>query len=230
MVLRHSQIQGLAHEGHRLQLLILVQAEGQVDLPSFQLLKQVEGGGLGKLEADALVFLLVVDAHHHRGDEGGGDGVEISQADDLLGGARHLPEHPDPLVNHGQSLLGVGEELLAIAGQADVAAVLLKELHPQLLLQLLDGVAQAGLGDMELSGGMRVVEHPGQGLEILQLKQRHKNPPFPDDSFFLLYSNRRFLASKHQGISLFCKNLRSPLTAGQMIEELYRVRESRYWT
>ena len=61
---------------------------------------------------------------------------------------------------------------------------------------------------------MRVVEHPGQGLEILQLKQRHKNPPFPDDSFFLLYSNRRFLASKPQGISLFCKKSPKSLDGG----------------
>lgn len=54
-----------------------------------------------------------------------------------------------------------------------MAAVLLKQLDSQLLLQFLDGVAQAGLGDVELGGGLGVVQDVGQGFKVLQLQQCH---------------------------------------------------------
>lgn len=99
--------------------------------------------------------------------------MEIAQADHLLGVLRHLLQHAHPLVQHAEGPLRVGEKLLPVDGQADVAAVLLKQLDPQLLLQLLDGVAQAGLGDVELGGGLGVVQDVGQGFKVLQLQQCH---------------------------------------------------------
>ena len=61
-----------------------------------------------------------------------------------------------------------GEEGLPKGGQGGVPAGLFKQRHPQLALQLPDGVAEAGLGDAQLLGRPGVVLHLGQveGLGI----------------------------------------------------------------
>ena len=123
--------------------------------------------------------------------------MEVAQADDLLSGAGHLLQDANPLVDHAQGPLGIGQELLSVDGQPDMAAVLLKEFDPQLLFQLLNGVAQAGLGDVELGGGLGVVHDAGQSFEVLKLQQCHSNPSTIHRKFLFLFYRKLFpLASQ----------------------------------
>ena len=83
------------------------------------------------------------------------------------------PEGDHPLVQGGQGAGGAVQELLPKLRQLGVPPLPLKQGHPQLLLQLPDRVAQAGLGDVQLLGGAGVVPHLGQPDKIAQVIQIH---------------------------------------------------------
>ena len=60
MLLRNGKIERLLHDGDRFDPVICVHAESQVQIALFQQPQKVERGPLGKLEAQALVFRLLV--------------------------------------------------------------------------------------------------------------------------------------------------------------------------
>ena len=165
------QIQGLTHDDDRFGPVIPVHPEGHIQLPGLHLIKDIKGRALCKLEADAPVVLLPVEALHQRRDQGGGDAVEVAQLGYLGQIARHLFQNSGPLVQQGQGTLHIGEKLFPIGGQADLPVLLLEQLDPQFLFQLADGIAEGGVGDVQLFRRPGVVQDTGQDLKILELKQ-----------------------------------------------------------
>ena len=90
-----------------------------------------------------------------------GHALGVAQAHHPGGVVRHALDGVAPLLQYAEALVHIGEELQAVRGEPDLLLLLLEELDAQLLLQLVDGVAQAGLGDMELLRRMGVVQRAG---------------------------------------------------------------------
>lgn len=86
-----------------------------------------------------------------------------------------MVQNVDAFIQHGQDPLCIRQKLLPIDRQLDVPAVLFKELDAQLLFQLLNGIAQAGLSNVELCGRLGIVQDVSQSLKILQLQKCHRN-------------------------------------------------------
>ena len=143
--------------------------EDQVHVPRQQLLPQALIGGL-LVELQAHIH--PVGLGHIAHDDVRGElrqGGEARHDHGARVGVDVVGQLVDAGLQSGQRLLNVGQEQLAVLGQLHVAALFLKELHVQLALQLLDGVAQAGLADKQFFRRPGVVLQLGDGSEIIQL-------------------------------------------------------------
>ena len=104
--------------------------------------------------------------------------MKIAQTHNLRDLSQHLLEGVGAVLKEGQRLGDIGQKLLAVDGQCNLAVFLVEQLDIQLLFQLADGVAQAGLGDVQLLRGAGIVERLSQDKKVAQLKKGHDSSPF----------------------------------------------------
>ena len=88
----------------------------------------------------------------------------------------HVPQHEGGLVGQGQDLLHLVQEGLPIRIEPHPLAVPVKQRHPQLRLQIGDGLGQGGLGDVQFLRRPGDVLQPGHRAKIIQLGQLHSIP------------------------------------------------------
>ena len=170
MVLGGDEHQLLADHRHRRQRQgrVGLGAEDQVALPVEQALHQPLGpvGVEGEGEVPRRVGRQ--ELRRQLRDVPAAQPPQKAQADEPLPpGAAAEGLHP--LLQGAQGLVHRGEEGLPKGGQGGVPAGLFKQRHPQLALQLPDGVAEAGLGDAQLLGRPGVVLHLGQAGKVAQM-------------------------------------------------------------
>ena len=75
-----------------------------------------------------------------------------------------------------QSSVDMAVKGLAVICQRQMAVPAFEKRDTELFFQLMDGIAEAGLGNMQFFCGARVVERPCKTAEILELGQVHGNP------------------------------------------------------
>ena len=95
-----------------------------------------------------------------------------AQRGDLLRGIADLHMHG----------FGVTQQRLAVVGELDAARQPIEQPHAQVLLEKLDALGQAGLGDVELGCRQRDVpplRDPQELLELSQIHDAHRVLPFP---------------------------------------------------
>ena len=155
---------GGAHPG-----VVHLGGENQVHLPLQQLFAQL---GVGGLLVELQAHLHPVCLRHVADDDVRGklgQGGEARHYHRAGVGVDVVGQGGDPRFQSLQGLLDVGEEQLAVFGQLHIPPPLDKKLHIQLVFQLLDGVAQAGLADIQLLRRPGVVLQLSDGLKIVQL-------------------------------------------------------------
>ena len=164
---------GPAEDGGVLQLGVGVnlRAETDVHLPLGEGLAHLAGHAGGEGEVTPWVLPHKLPAQP-------GDGGDHQQGDGLQ------PDGPHPVLEHlevaqaavrqGHDLLGLGQQSLSKPAQGDASSAFLEQGHSQLLLQGDDGVAQAGLRDVQPLGRPAVVHLLGEDEKVTQVINVHR--------------------------------------------------------
>ena len=79
-----------------------------------------------------------------------------------------------PLVDLLHRALDIVVKQRAEFRQPDVSAVLFKQVGPQLVFQIADGLGKRGLGDVQCVGGAGIMLHFRHGLEVDQRLEIHR--------------------------------------------------------
>ena len=175
----HGQKQVLHHHGHAFQCSIQLGAEGKVDHAVLQLLHQVGAKILHKVKQNGAVRVFLIKALDHLRNERGGNAVQIAQGHALLGGIHHGVKGIHAGGDGVERLLYILHKHLPGGGKLKFAVFLFKQLGAKLFFQFGNGIAQAGLADVQVLGGLGVVQGFAKLTEILQLKKCHKNENLP---------------------------------------------------
>ena len=169
----HSQEQFLNEQSFFLEARIVdgEADDGEIEFAIATQLEQVRGGVF--LDDDFYFWMDFAEGRDHIRQKIRRDGGQHSHrhASAQLSVAftqfalRHLDLGEDALRARQEAFAGVGE--LGAARQA------VEEAFAQLLLELLDLLAERGLGNVALLGGAREVARPGHGDDVTQLLEFH---------------------------------------------------------
>lgn len=93
--------------------------------------------------------------------------MEITETDNQRGSSRHLLQCVGSLLHQHQGFLDIGEKSLTIIRKTDFPVLFFKQLDPEFLFQFINGVTEAGLGNVKFFSRVGVMQHAGKSLKIL---------------------------------------------------------------
>ena len=151
-------------------------AEGKVNPSRLELCKQVAVHVLRKMKHDSRIPIFLLKPLHDGRNEIRGNAVEIPQGYCAArsGSKHHLPRHAHAFLERCQHARCVCKKKFPIRSQRNTPVFPRKQGDLQVFFQLRNGIAQAGLGNMQRFRRFGIIEHTGKRLKIAQLHQGHR--------------------------------------------------------
>ena len=161
--------------------------DAQIDLPGGGLLLQPDGDIL--LQLDFHVGIVLPEYRQDLGKNDAAPGDGHADGDGAAHLAGEIRDAPDVIAFCLQNALGGGDKLSALGGEDRSARAPVEQHDPQLVLQVLDALAQRGLSQEKVFGGVGKTACLGNLQKVFQLFQIHDSPPcgcgypFADSSY-----------------------------------------------
>lgn len=144
-----------------------------------------EDGGVVLVEIELDVRIELLEFAQELGQDVDAEGVHEGEADDAVVGIALAFDLLPAFFELAQGPFGVDEEALARGGEEDLPAAPFEERRAELLLELVDGAGEGGLGDGNFLRCAREVARIGKGAEVFQLVDFHRASFRPTGCLFL---------------------------------------------
>ena len=150
--------------------------EGHVNAAVPQILQKLGAeAALGmQLKVDSADIILPEKLLHELWDAAAGQLADAAHENDAAGLTEFL-HGADAGVQLQQGAGDGPEKILPVAGQLHIAAVSGKKRYTELGLEMINGIAQGRLTDVQGLGGPTVVLQRGNGFKVTEMVQIHKD-------------------------------------------------------